>query len=113
MKRFFYIVGVFLVSLLLVLTMLTAVLMSDRVQTAAVQWVTSEFAEALGTNAHIGAVHYHFPARVSVHDIYLEDRNHDTLLYVDEIYLHLRVLPLLRGNVQLSHAHIRKARSKL
>ena len=113
MKRFFYIVGVFLVSLLLVLTMLTAVLMSDRVQTAAVQWVTSEFAEALGTNAHIGAVHYHFPARVSVHDIYLEDRNQDTLLYVDEIYLHLRVLPLLRGNVQISHAHIRKARSKL
>ena len=113
MKRFFYIVGVFLFSLLLVLTMLTAVLMSDRVQTAAVQWVTHEFADALGTNAHIGAVHYHFPARVSVHDIYLEDLNHDTLLYIDEIYLHLRVLPLLRGDVQLSHAHVRKLRSKL
>ena len=70
MKRVLYILGVFSFSLLLVLILLTAVLMSDRVQTAAVQFVTEEFAKALGTEAHIGEVRYHFPAKVSIHDIY-------------------------------------------
>lgn len=105
--------GVFMVSLVLVLSMLVAVLMSDRVQTAAVQWVTHEFAQALGTNAHIGEVHYHFPARVSVHDIYLEDQHQDTLLYVEEVYMHLRPLALLHNEVKFSHAHVKKARAKL
>lgn len=113
MKRVLYILGVFSVSLLLVLCILVGLLMSDRVQTAAVQWVTEEFAEALGTEAHIGEVRYHFPARVSVHDIYLEDQHHDTLLYVDEIYLHLRPLPLLRNEIKFSHVHVKNAVSKL
>ena len=113
MKRVLYILGVFSFSLLLVLILLTAVLMSDRVQTAAVQFVTEEFAKALGTEAHIGEVRYHFPAKVSIHDIYLEDQYQDTLLYVDEIYVHLRPLALIRGEVQISHAHINTAVSKL
>ena len=113
MKRVLYILGVFCFSLLLVLILMTALLMSDRVQTAAVQFVTEEFAKALGTEAHIGEVRYHFPAKVSIHDIYLEDMHHDTLLYVDEIYVHFRPLALIRSEIQFSHVHVNTAVSKL
>ena len=113
MRRALYIIGVFLVSLLLVMIMFTAVLMSDRVQTAAVQWATEEFAEALGTNAHVGEVNYHFPARISIHDIYLEDLNHDTLCYIDELYVHFKPLSLLHNEVRFSHANVNKAVIKL
>ena len=74
MRRIGYIVSVFLVSLLLVGLMLIGVLTSDRVETAAVQAVTAELSQALGTEAHVGAVEYRFPARVSVRDVYIEDR---------------------------------------
>ena len=100
-------------SLLIVLAILVGLLMSDRVQTAAVQFVTEEFAMALGTEAHIGEVRYHFPAKVSIHDIYLEDQNHDTLLFVDEIYVHFRPLALIRNEFQFSHVHVNNAVSKL
>ena len=87
--------------------------MSDRVQTAAVQWATEEFAEALGTNAHVGEVNYHFPARISIHDIYLEDLNQDTLCYIDELYVHFKPLSLLHNEVRFSHANVNKAVVKL
>ena len=109
MKRFLYITGVFCFSLLLVLSMLVAVLMSDRVQTAAVQWVTAEFAEAFGTKAHVGAVEYHFPARVSVRDVYIEDLQHDTLLHIDEMYLHYKPLALIQNEIKFSHVRVSDA----
>ena len=56
MKRFLAIAGAFLVSLLMVTAMLVAVLTSDKVETAAVQFVTEELSRALGTEAHVGAV---------------------------------------------------------
>ena len=113
MKRVLYIAGVFFFSLFIVLTILVVMLMSDRVQTAAVQFVTEEFAQALGTEAHIGEVRYHFPAKVSIHDIYLEDQHQDTLLYVDEIYVHFRPLALLQNEIKFSHVHVNNAVSKL
>ena len=64
MKRVLYILAVLTVSLLLVGGMLVAVLMSDNVETAAVRLVTAELSRALGTKAQVGAVEYHFPARL-------------------------------------------------
>ena len=65
-KRFFYILGVFLVSLLLVGAMLVCVLTSDKVETAAVRLVTKELSRGLGTEAKIGRVEYKFPARLRI-----------------------------------------------
>lgn len=113
MKRALYILGVFLVSLLLVSSMLVGVLMSGPVQTSAVQWATEQFASALGTEAHIGEVKYHFPARVSIHDIYVEDLNHDTLLYVDELFVHFHPWALAHNELKFSHVHIDQAVVKL
>lgn len=113
MKRVLYILGVFFVSLLLVLIMLVAVLTSDKVETSAVQLVTAEFSRALGTEARVGKVEYRFPARVSIRDIYLEDKQQDTLAYIGEIYAHFSPLALRHGEIRFSHVRLRNVVAKL
>ena len=107
MKKFLYIVGIIVVSILLVCGMLVAVLMSDEVETAAVQLVTSELSHALGTEAHVGAVEYRFPARVAMRDIYVEDQQGDTLVYVNEVYAHFSPLALRHDEVRFSHVRLK------
>ena len=107
MKRALYILSVLLVSLLLVGGMTVAVLMSSRVETAAVQLATSELSRVMGTKARIGAVEYHFPARLLMRDIYIEDRQHDTLVYLDEVYAHFRPLKLREQQILFSHVRVR------
>ena len=113
MKRVLYILGVFFVSLLLVLIMLVAVLTSDKVETSAVQLVTAEFSRALGTEARVGKVEYRFPARMSIRDIYLEDKQQDTLAYIGEIYAHFSPLALRHGEIRFSHVRLRNVVAKL
>ena len=106
MKRFLYIVGVFVVSVLLVCGMLIAALMSDTVETAAVRLVTEELSRTIGTKAQIGAVEYRFPARVALRDIYIEDKQQDTLLYAGELYAHFSPLALRQGEIRFSHVRL-------
>ena len=84
MKQLLYILGVLLVSLTLVGGMVVGALMSDDVETAAVQLATKELSKILGTDAHVGAVEYRFPAKIAFKDIYLADQQGDTLGYIGE-----------------------------
>ena len=113
MKRILYILAVLFVSILLVGGMLIAVLTSDKVSTAAVQAVTAEFSQSLGTQAQVGAIKYRFPARVSVHDVYIEDLAQDTLLYVGEIKVSFHPLALLRNEIQFSHVRLQDVTAKI
>ena len=106
MKRFLYIVAVILVSLLLVGGMLVTVLSSSQVETAAVRLVTAELAQAFGTKAQVGAVEYRFPARIAIRDIYIEDEQRDTLVYVGEVFAHFSPLALRHNEIRFSHAHL-------
>lgn len=108
-KRILYIVSVLAVSVGLVLGMVLAVLASDRVKTAAVQLATKELAHALGTEAHVEAIEYHFPARLAIRGIYIEDQQQDTLLYVGEIYAHFRPLALRHNAIRFSHVRLNDA----
>ena len=112
-KRALYIIGVLLVSLLLVGGTLVATLMSDRVETAAVQLVTRELARTFGTNAHIGNVSYHFPARVLLKDVYIEDKQGDTLAYISEAYAHFKPLALQENEIRFSHLHLKNGVAKI
>ena len=107
MKRFLYIVGVLLVSILLVGSMLFATLMSDEVETAAVRLVMAELSNILGTDAHVGAVEYRFPAKIAIKDVYLEDQQGDTLGYIGELNGHFAPLALRKGEIQFSHVRLR------
>ena len=103
MKRVLYIIGVLAVSVLLVGTMLLAALTSDRVETAAVQLATAELSRGLGTKARVGAVEYRFPSRLTIRDIYIEDQQRDTLLYLSEVYAQFRPMLLRKGQIVFSH----------
>ena len=105
MKRVLYIAGVLLVGLLLVGGMLVATLTSDKVETAAVQLATAELSHALGTHASVGAVEYDFPARLTIHDIYIEDQQQDTLAYIGT--LSARFSPLALGHNEIRFSHVR------
>ena len=87
--------------------MLVCVLTSDKVETAAVRLVTAELSRGLGTEAQIGSVEYRFPARLRIRNIYLADQQGDTLLYLDEIYAHLRPLPLWNNEIRFSRVDVR------
>lgn len=107
MKRLLYILGVLLVSLVLVSGMVVCVLMSDEVETAAVRTVTAELSNILGTDAHVGAVEYRFPAKIAIKDVYLEDQQGDTLGYIGELNVHFAPLALRKGEIQFSHVRLR------
>ena len=107
MKRLLYILGVFVTALVLIAGVFIAALSSDRVETAAVQLVTAELSRTLGTTATVGAVEYRFPARMTIRDIYLEDRQGDTLAFVGEAYAHFSPLALRHGEIRFSHVRLR------
>ena len=106
MKRALYILAVLLTALLLVGGMVVSALMSDKVETAAVQLATKELSRALGTEARVGAVEYRFPARLAIKDIYLEDKQGDTLAYVGLVYAHFSPLALHRGHIRFRHVRL-------
>ncbi len=107
MKRVLYILAVLLTSLLLVGGMCVCILSSDRVETAAVNLVADELSRGLGTQAEVGEIEYRFPARIRIKDIYIEDRQHDTLLYLNEVYAHLRPLPLWKNEIRFTKVTVR------
>ena len=61
-------------------------LKSGRIQTAAVRLATDELSRGFNTNISIGSVKYDFPVRITLKDIYIEDQQRDTLLYITDFY---------------------------
>ena len=105
-KRALYILGVLLAGLALVGGTFIAALSSDKVKTAAVRLAAAELSRALGTNAQVGSVSYQFPARITIKDIYLEDRQGDTLAYVGEAFAQFSPLALRHGEIKFSHVRL-------
>ena len=106
MKRFLYILSVFLVSLLLVGGMCIAVLQSERVEHAVLRLATAELSRGMGAKASIGNISYRFPARLQIDSIFLSDQQGDTLAYLNRVYAHFRPLPLLRNEIRFSRVDI-------
>ena len=99
MKRFLYIFGVVIVGLILTIVGSFFVITSDKVGTAIAQRVVDNFSGTLGVEAHIGSVEYHFPARLTLRGIYVEDQQKDTLVYLDEVYVHFKPLAFLASRI--------------
>ena len=112
-KRFLYILGVVLVSIILICGALVAALMSDTVETAAVRLVTAELSRTLDTKVQVEAVEYRFPARVALKGIYIEDLQKDTLLYAGELYAHFSPMALRKNEIRFSHVRLEDVISKI
>ncbi|MGN0235422.1 MAG: translocation/assembly module TamB domain-containing protein [Paludibacteraceae bacterium] len=106
MKRFLYILGVFAFSVLLVCTMVICALQSERVEHAVLRLATRELSRGLGAEAEIGDIGYRFPARIQINHLYLSDQQGDTLAYIEKVYAHFRLLPLLKNEIRFSRVEL-------
>lgn len=113
MKRSLSIIGAVVAGVVLIISILFVVVTSDRVGTALAQRVVEELSNKLGANARIGSVAYQFPARLTLRDIYIEDQQQDTLLYLQEIYAHFNPLALRHDEIRFSHAKVIGGRAKM
>ncbi|MEE1095996.1 MAG: translocation/assembly module TamB domain-containing protein [Paludibacteraceae bacterium] len=113
MKRSLSIIGAVVAGVVLIISILFVVVTSDRVGTALAQRVAEEFSRTMGANARIGSVAYQFPARLTLRDIYIEDQQQDTLLYLQEIYAHFNPLALRHDEIRFSHAKVIGGRAKM
>ena len=113
MKRFWEITGIVVGSVLVVVFVVLGLLASDRVETKIAQMATERLSERLGTEVSIGGVAYRFPARVTLSNIYIEDLQRDTLVYIHEVYAHFSPLALRRNEIRFSHVRISEAVGKV
>ena len=113
MKRSLSIIGAVVAGVVLIISILFVVVTSDRVGTALAQRVVEELSNKLGANARIGSVAYQFPARLTLRDIYIEDQQQDTLLYLQEIYAHFNPFALRHDEIRFSHAKVIGGRAKM
>ena len=112
-KKALYIFAVILVSLLLVCGLFVGFLFTDYVENAAIDLAAKELAKTLGTDIRVGKVTYHFPARLSLQEVYIEDEQRDTLLYAGEVYAHFRPLALRDNEIRFSHVRLSDAVVKI
>ena len=109
MKRFWQITGIVAGCLLAVLLMSVALLITDRVETRLVKIATDQLTAKTGAEMRVGSVAFRFPARLTLRDIYVEDQQHDTLAYIDEVYVHFSPLALLQNQIRFSHIRVHEA----
>ena len=96
MKRIYVILLTLLGCLLVTLGLSVLFLKSGRIQTAVVRLATDELSRNFNSTVSIGSVQYDFPMRITLKDLYIEDQQKDTLLYIKDFYT--RFSPLaLRG----------------
>ncbi len=107
-KRILYILSLILLSLLLLGGVGLALLSNSELQTRAVEVITSELSQGIHTNLRIGKVKYTLPATIRVEDIYVEDQQQDTLLYIREVYARLRMRDLMKHKVTITKTHVKE-----
>lgn len=101
MKRLAYIVSLLLICILMVVYMLSLLVRNSEVQTAAVRWVAAEVSQALKADIHVGQIEYRFFNTLHLEDIYISDRQGDTLAHVGSVDMQIRMRELLRKTVSI------------
>ncbi len=98
-KKFLKISSVVLLSLFLVVMLLVALLKTNRVRHAVIQSFAASLSDSLRTRVSVGSVDYRLFNRLQLQDVYVEDLQRDTLLYIRDARVDFRLFRLLRGQV--------------
>ncbi len=101
MKRLAYIVSILLICILMVVYMLSLLVRNGEVQTAAVRWLAAEVSQALKAEIDVRQVDYRFFNTLHLEDIYVSDRQGDTLAYVGSVDVQMRMRDLLRKKISV------------
>lgn len=69
--------------------------------------------EKLNTKVNIGAIDYSLPEWVELRNIYVEDRNKDSLFFGEEIRVDIHLLKLLSGKTEIEKIYLKDIRANI
>jgi hypothetical protein len=69
------------------------------VQTFIISRITSSIREKTGVEARIGSVKIAFPKTVAIKDVYFQDKNADTLVYLGSLHVNIDLLKLFNNKI--------------
>ena len=95
-----------LLSIIILLIMLAVALQIPAVQTFVVQQLSSYASEKLETTVRVDRIAIVFPGKVRVEGFYVEDYQHDTLLYAGRVEAFITGLGLTGGGVSLGRGEL-------
>lgn len=99
-----------LAILLLLIGTTFILLQAESVQTWLAQRAASYLSDQLKTKVTIGRVSIQFVERVSLRDLYIEDKHHNTLFYADELLINIKDLSTSRHKLELSQVKLKGAK---
>lgn len=106
MKKTLYIFLIIIVSILLLLFGVVSALHSSKVQTIVTDLVVHGLGDKMGTYLDVGSVEFKFFNRLVIKDIYIEDQQKDTLLYVKSIEAQLDLFNLQEKQLAFSKVEV-------
>lgn len=91
------------ISIFSILLFLVVALQFPQVQTFITGKITNFLSDKLQTVVEVGEVNIAFPKSVLVKDIYVEDRNQDTLLFAHRIEVDVDMIGLLSNKLEVNY----------
>ncbi|MDQ2656040.1 MAG: hypothetical protein M3Y60_01365, partial [Bacteroidota bacterium] len=101
-KKSFKVIAWFVASMIILLVAIALLIRIPAIQT----WLTGKavafLEEKIGSRVELGGIKISFPKNISLEDLYLEDRQGDTLLYAGRLSVNTDLWALTRNEIQLN-----------
>ncbi len=106
MIRFFRIASIVIVAIVLVLWLFTLLLSTARVQYFITTKATKYLSEYVGAKVSVGGIYYKFFNKLNLKNVYIEDLQQDTLIYIGELEVKIQLSALINKKVIIKSAEI-------
>ena len=113
MKRLLRIIGYLLLGIFLLLGGLFIFLESSTGQDFLTKQVVSYLRTKLNTKVEIEKIRFHLPDWISLENVYIQDRQKDTLIAGKKIYVDVDMLALLQNKVAINQVELTNIRAKI
>jgi len=97
----------------LLFTLIVALVLVPPVQNLIRKKAVSYFEQTLNTRISIGKIYIGLPKKVVIEDVYLEDRQKDTLLHAGSLKADMALLKLIKGVVDINSIEIKNSTVKI
>ena len=98
-----------LLTVVLLFALLVITLRIPAVQTRITQAITHKLSERTGAEINIGNVFLTYSGGIELNEIFVGRGTQDTILHAQHIDTRLAVMPLFKGNIQVSHLNLNSA----
>ncbi|MFZ4581610.1 MAG: translocation/assembly module TamB domain-containing protein [Paludibacter sp.] len=92
----------FVAALMIVAATIPIVLQFSRIQNFFSDIIEKEISQKIASKVTIGDIHYQLFNTIRIKDLYVEDQQKDTLLYIKKTYLDVQLWNLLKGKVLIT-----------